>query len=154
VGELIGLGLTCLSVTAGNPRFFPRLNRPTGSSDASAPPPPERPLRGIWRLVHLTGRMQQAYPDLPVVGAGWSWLRRFVPNFAASAIAAGRATLMGLGRGALAYPDFASDLRRHGAMDPGKVCIACGRCSQMLRGGRPVGCAVRDAKVYGREGRS
>jgi hypothetical protein len=49
---------------------------------------------------------------------------------------------------ALAYPDFARDLVERGELAPEKVCITCSACSELMRGGGPVGCVVRDPEVY------
>jgi 2,4-dienoyl-CoA reductase-like NADH-dependent reductase (Old Yellow Enzyme family) len=61
----------------------------------------------------------------------------------------GDADLVGLGRGAFAYPDFARDLLREGALDPKKCCITCSRCTQIMRDGGQTGCVVIDREVYG-----
>jgi len=83
-----------------------------------------------------------------VIGTGYSYLRHLMPPVAAGVLRAGWASMIGLGRQALAYPDFARDVLRDGSMDPGKVCIACSRCTQLMRDGMPAGCVVRDREVY------
>jgi 2,4-dienoyl-CoA reductase-like NADH-dependent reductase (Old Yellow Enzyme family) len=92
--------------------------------------------------------LQASFPDLPVVGTGFSWLRQYFPFVAAGAVGKKRITFAGLGRLAFAAPDFAADLRRMGALPPRKACVACSHCSELLRAGRPVGCVVRDRGVY------
>jgi len=69
-------------------------------------------------------------------------------------VGSGRASFFGAGREALAYPDWACDLEAGGALDPRRVCTACSKCSEMLRGGGRVGCPVRDSEVYLPEYRS
>ena len=59
------------------------------------------------------------------------------------------ADIVGLGRGAFAYPDFARDLTVKGALDPKKCCITCSRCTQIMRDGGRTGCVVFDREVYG-----
>ena len=149
VGELMAAGLTALNVTAGNPYFRPQINRPADWGTADVPVPTEHPLEGVARLVGLTRQMQQAHPDLTVVGTGYTWLRQYFPHFAAGAVAAGGATVVGLGRGALAYPDFPADLFAQGRLDPQKVCVLCSSCSQIMRDGGCAGCVIRDSAVYG-----
>ena len=57
---------------------------------------------------------------------------------------------MGLGRGALAYPDFAADLKEHGSMSDKKACIGVSYCTALMRaknnelGQFPAGCVPRD----------
>ena len=110
---------------------------------------PEHPLQGIARFLSITRTVQEAYPDLPVIGSGYTWLRQFMPNVAAAVVATGGATLVGLGRGAFAYPDFARDIIAKGALDPAKCCVTCSGCTQIMRDGAKTGCVVRDSRIYG-----
>ena len=58
---------------------------------------------------------------------------------------------MGDGRQGFAYPDFANDILHKGALNPQKVCIACSKCTELMRGGNVTGCVVRDGyytKLY------
>ncbi len=154
--DLVQEGLQCINVTVGNPYFHPHLNRPFDFPTMGSEPPAEHPLASVHRLLEIAGRVQCALPGVPVVGTGYSYLRQFAPQFAAAAVAAGRASLVGFGRMALAYPDFARDILTRGRLAPDRACIACSRCSQLMRDGQPAGCVVRDRQVYGplfREGR-
>jgi len=149
IGDLRRARLAAVSVTAGNPYRFSHVNRPADFAAAGEPEAPEHPLEGVSRLLGLTREVQRAHPELTVVGTGYTWLRQYFPPAASAAVAAGDVTVAGLGRGALAYPDFAADLRRTGRLDPQKVCISCGSCTQIMRDGGRTGCVVRDAAVYG-----
>ncbi|HOF17867.1 MAG TPA: NADH:flavin oxidoreductase, partial [Phycisphaerae bacterium] len=113
----------------------PHVNRPADWMIAGWPEPPEDPLAGVARIVHVVRDLQKAHPGLAVVGSGYSWLRQYFPQFAAAIVRNGWASLLGVGRGALAYPDFARDILRTGAMDPHKVCVACSACTQIMRDG-------------------
>ncbi len=53
-----------------------------------------------------------AHPDLAVVGSGYSWLQAFAFEVGAATVAAGRVSFVGIGRGALAQPDFGLRLMR------------------------------------------
>jgi 2,4-dienoyl-CoA reductase-like NADH-dependent reductase (Old Yellow Enzyme family) len=64
-------------------------------------------------------------------------------------VGAGRSAVLGFGRGALAYPDFAADLIRRGALSTRKVCTTCSLCSHLLRRQKRVGCVVRDPEYKG-----
>ena len=157
LGELQGEGFGGINVTLGNPYFNPHVNRPADWMIADWPDPPEDPLRGVVRIIQVARDIQQAHPDLPVVGSGYSWLRQYFPQFAAGAVRAGWAGIVGLGRGALAYPDFARDIIETGRMDRHKVCVACSSCTQVMRDHGQSGCVVRDHDVYApifREGRN
>jgi len=149
IGELLEGGLAAVSVTAGNPYYRSHVNRPADWMARSEPTPPEHPLEGVARLVDLTRRIQQAHPGLTVIGAGYTWLRQYLPYFAAGAVGNGWASMIGVGRQALAYPDFAADLLARGRLDRRKVCVLCGSCTQIMRDGGQAGCVVRDTEVYG-----
>jgi NADPH-dependent glutamate synthase beta subunit-like oxidoreductase/2,4-dienoyl-CoA reductase-like NADH-dependent reductase (Old Yellow Enzyme family) len=149
IGELKAMGFGGMNLTVANPYFNPYINRPADWMVAHMPDAPEHPLVGVARLLGLVRDVQKAYPDLCIVGTGYSWLRQYYPYFAAGAIEKGWVSVAGLGRGAFAYPDFARDILRGGRMDPAKVCVACSSCTQIMRDGGRSGCVVRDAEVYG-----
>ena len=127
------------------------MGRPYNRALPGDEPPPEHPLEGVWRLIRLVGDVQREFPDLAVVGTGYSWLRQFLPGVAAAVLDAAGATLIGLGRSSFAYPDAPKDLMEKGRLDPGKVCVTCSGCTELTRHGRPGGCIVRDREVYGKE---
>lgn len=149
-------GVPMVNVTAGNPYFTPHINRPYDIPVHGARVPDEHPLVGVARLIGLARAVKRAVPEMVVVASGYSWLRHFLGHAAAATVRRGDADLVGLGRGAFAYPDFARDLLRKGALDPKKCCITCSRCTQIMRDGGRTGCVVFDREVYGpiyREGR-
>ncbi len=150
IGELKAAGLGGVNVTVANPYYNPYVNRPADWMIAHMPDASEHPLVGVARLVHVARQVQQAHPDLCVVGTGYSWLRQYFPAFAAAAVERGWASAVGLGRGSFAYPDFARDVLSGRGMDPHKVCVACSSCTQIMRDvGITTGCVIRDAEVYG-----
>lgn len=142
------LGMPVVSITMGNPYFNPHLGRPYDRPVAGVPLPGEHPLKGVHRLLQVTRRLQRALPHLPCVGTGYTWLRHLLPHVAAGTVQRGWVSLVGQGRGALAYPDSVMDILRRGSMDPQKCCITCSACSQIMREGTRVGCVVHDAEVY------
>jgi len=99
--------------------------------------------------VHLARAVKERHPGMVVVGTGYSWLRHHLGNVAAAVIARGWADLIGVGREAFAYPDFARDLLATGQMNPRKTCIACSRCTQIMRDHGRTGCVPFDREVYG-----
>ncbi len=151
IGRLDRLGHRFVGLSLGIPAHRPHYGRPYDTPLVGQDPPDEHPLVGIARWLRLTAEVQKAFPSMAVVGAGYSWLRHFFPPVAAAMVERGKASLVGLGREALAYPDWANDLAAKGFLDPRRVCLACSKCSQMLRAGIPVGCAVRDAASYQEE---
>jgi 2,4-dienoyl-CoA reductase-like NADH-dependent reductase (Old Yellow Enzyme family) len=141
-------GCALLNVTAGIPTFGPHLNRPFDRPVANTAPSPEHPLIGVSRLLSLGAALQAEVPSVPVVATGLSWLRQFWPPVAAGLLRAGGAQFAGLGRGMFAYPDAPADLMARGSLAPVKCCIACSRCTELMRMGSSAGCAVRDHPLY------
>ncbi|MGQ9576319.1 MAG: oxidoreductase [Thermoguttaceae bacterium] len=148
IGQLRQLGVALVNVTAGNPYYNPHYGRPFDWPALGVDIPDEHPLEGVWRLIHLARQVQQALPDLPVVGTGYSWLRHLMPYVAAGVIRAGWASLIGQGRSAFAYPEAARDILTEGRMRPEKSCMSCSGCSQIMRDGAMTGCVVRDREIY------
>ncbi len=150
IGELRDLGLAIVNVTMGSPYYNSHIGRPFDKPPIDGYIPPEHPLAGVERHLRLTAAVQHAHPDLPVIGTGYSWLRHFALNVAEASIASGNVTMVGLGRGALAYPDFAADALEHGAMERDKSCIGVSYCTALMRakhndlGQYATGCVPRD----------
>jgi len=151
IRELIKIDYPIINLSIGNPYFNPHFGRPFDFPIVGVNPPEEHPLFGVVRMLNIIGEIQQEFPELPVVGTGYSWLRHYFPNVAAAIVKQGKATLVGQGRGAFAYPDSVKDLMEKGAMDPHKVCVACSGCTQIMRDGGRTGCVIRDKEIYAEE---
>ncbi len=156
VGLLDRAGVRFLALSLGIPAWKPHYGRPFDEPVPGGQVPAEHPLEGVARHLGLATEIQRSSPGTAVVGAGYSWLRGLGPGVGAAMVAAGRSAAFGLGRGALAYPDFAADLIERGRLSPRKVCTTCSLCSYLLRRQRRVGCVVRDPefKNAAREGRT
>jgi 2,4-dienoyl-CoA reductase-like NADH-dependent reductase (Old Yellow Enzyme family) len=146
--DLAARGCSLLNVSAGIPTYDPQVGRPFDRPVAGTAPSPEHPLVGVMRLLGLGVTIQQAAPSVPVVGTGFSWLRQFWPHVAASLVGTGQMAFAGLGRGIFAYPDAPADLMAAGRLDPRKCCIACSRCTELMRLDSTPGCVVRDYPLY------
>jgi len=143
--RLLLLGCAFFNVSAGNPYYNPHVVRPYNRPLPGAKLPEEHPLEGVKRLLNIAGGLQKSFPNVPLVGTGYSWLRQFFPHVGAAVIARGEATLIGLGRSSFAYPDAPKDLMEQGKLDPNKVCISCSKCSELMRSGSISGCVVGTA---------
>jgi len=148
IKKLIQVGFPLLNISIGNPHYKSHYGRPFDKPIRGNKLPDEHPLEGVSRLLSITAELQQEFPALPLVGTGYSWLRQFFPHVAAAMIQQGKASLVGAGREALAYPDFVRDLAQKGALNLKKICQTCSCCSELLRKGGPAGCVVHDHKIY------
>jgi 2,4-dienoyl-CoA reductase (NADPH2) len=142
-------GIRLINTTIANPYYNPHVGRPFNEPIVGGYEEPEHPLIGVSRLVNIVGDIQKQFPDIALVGTGYSWLRTLFANVAAANKTNGLTTLVGAGRMAFAYPDFAKDIVNDGKMYPEKVCVSCSACTQIMRDAGMTGCVVRDNKVYG-----
>jgi len=144
-------GLQLVNVTAGCPYFNPHVGRPADREPPDGYAAPEPQLIGVARHFSLAEAAQRACPDLPVVGTGYSYLRHYAVEAGEANLRDGRVSIVGLGRGAIAYPDFARDV----TMDKRKVCITVSYCTSLMRakdnelGQYAAGCVPRDP-IYAR----
>ena len=142
-----------VNVTMGSPYYNPHIGRPFERAPVDGYRPPEHPLAGVERHFRAAAEVQRAYPDLPVVGTGYSWLRHFALHAGAANVSAGDVSMVGLGRGALAYPDFAVDALESGGMERDRACIGVSYCTALMRakhndlGQYATGCVPRD-RIY------
>lgn len=143
VRKLADAGVVLLDVTAGNPYYNPHVNRPFDSGPYR---PPGHQIIYADKLFRAAAALKKA-AQISVVGTGFSWFRHLAPQLAAGMIDDGWFDLAGFGRQAFAYPDFARDIL-HGKMQPSKCCLACGKCSEIMRDGGKTGCVIRDSAVY------
>jgi 2,4-dienoyl-CoA reductase-like NADH-dependent reductase (Old Yellow Enzyme family) len=155
IGELRQLGVALVNVTLGNAYVAPHLLRPFETPPPDGYESPEHPLVGVDRHFRLTGAVQRAYPDLPIVGSGYSYLQEFLPHAAAANVRDARCTFAGAGRATLAQPDFARQIRDHGRLDRKRVCRTFSYCTALMRakhnelGQFASGCPPFDKEVYG-----
>jgi NADPH2 dehydrogenase len=144
-------GLQLVNVTAGCPYFNPHVGRPADKEPPDGYGAPEHGLVGVARHFSLAEAAHRACPDIPVVGTGYSYLRQYAVEAGEANLRDDRVSIVGIGRGAIAYPDFAHDV----TMDKKKVCITVSYCTTLMRakgnelGQYAAGCAPRDP-VYAR----
>lgn len=155
IGWFRDWGIELLNVSMGSPYFNPHIGRPFEKPDEGNYEQPEHPLLGVDRHFRVAGELQRTFPDLPMVGTGYSWLQKYAINAGARNIEDGNIRLMGIGRGALAYPDFARDAIEKGELDERRVCKTLTYCTFLMRqknhplGQFPTGCPPFDKEVYG-----
>lgn len=144
VKELVLLGMPLINITMGNPYVNPHVNRPFA---AGLYDPPEEPLFGVQRMLDGTAIIKKAVGDVPVICSGLSFLGITAANCTAAYIENGGFDFAGFGRQTLAYPDIAKDITKNNIKSK-KLCICCGKCSELMRAGGTPGCIVRDAALY------
>jgi 2,4-dienoyl-CoA reductase-like NADH-dependent reductase (Old Yellow Enzyme family) len=155
VGMLRDAGARFFNVSLGVPYFNPHIGRPFETPDEGNYEQPEHPLVGVNRHFRVAAALQSAFPDTPIIGTGYSWLQIYQVNAGAKNIEDGNVRMMGIGRGALAYPDFARDALEKGVLDERRVCKTLTYCTFLMRqknhplGQFPTGCPPFDKEGYG-----
>jgi NADPH2 dehydrogenase len=110
IEQMRQLGVAVVNISMGNPYASPHLTRPFEYPPPDGYETPEPPLVGVARHFRLTEAVQRTFPDLVVVGSGYSYLQEFLFQAAAGNVARGRVSIVGVGRAALAQPDFVRQL--------------------------------------------
>ena len=108
--------------------------------------------KAVKKTLDGIAEVAEVIKGTPVISSGLSYLGAMSPNVVAAYIKDGKFDFAGYGRETLAYPNLAKDICTTGGLDSKKVCIACGKCSEIMRkpGGTP-GCVIRDplyTKIY------
>ena len=155
VGWLESAGVRIINVSMGNPYVNPHIGRPFEKPNEGAYETPEHPLLGVARHFTAAARIQGAFPKLAVVGTGYSWLQHFIFHVAAANLKIGDIRLVGVGRGALAYPSLFRDALERGSLEPLHTCKTLSYCTYLMRskdhplGQFPTGCPPFDKEGYG-----
>ncbi len=155
IGEMARLGVALVNVSMGNPYASPHVIRPFEYPPPDGYQTPEHPLIGVDRHFRLAAQVQQAFPKLPIVGSGYSYLQEFLFQAAAANVSDGRITFVGVGRAALPMPDFARLLQETGKLDRKRICRTFSYCTALMRskhnelGQFATGCPPFDKEVYG-----
>ncbi len=155
IGEMARQGVSLVNISMGNPYASMHIIRPFEYPPPDGYESPEHPLAGVDRHFRLAAQIQQAYPNLPMVGSGYSYLQEFLFQAGAANVRDGRITFVGVGRAALPQPDFARQLMEHGRLDRKRVCRTFSYCTALMRakhndlGQFATGCPPFDREVYG-----
>lgn len=142
IEKLSEKGIELINLTIGNPYLIPHINRPYCAKS------PEDGKIGMKRVYDVTKEITSSFPDIKFVVSALSYEGENSIQYAAQLIEENVGTFAGFGRMTFAYPDFFRDYLETGSLDKSKVCIKCGKCSELMRAGTVSGCVIRDSEVY------
>ena len=140
LNTLTELGIGLVSITAGSPYYNPHVQRPAYFPPSDGYQPPEDPLVGVARQLAATAEITQRHPRLTVIGSGYSYLQDWLPNVAQAVIESGGASMIGLGRMVLAYPELPTDVLAGRELQRGLICRTFSDCTTAPRHGLVSGC--------------
>lgn len=138
IKRLIEEGVEMLNLTIGNPYYNPHINRPFKKGGYVAPEPAEA---GLMRFEYVETHLKEKFPTLPLVASGLSYYRTELMEKSEELLSTGKADFVGYGRVSLAYPMLYRDYVE-GSFDPKKCCVACSKCTELMRAKCVSGCAV------------
>ena len=141
------MGIRLICVTAGSPYYCPHVQRPALFPPSDGYEPPEDPLHGVARQLEATARLKAAFPDLVIVGTGYSYLQEWLPHVGQHAVRTGRVDFVGLGRMVLSYPEMPADVLGGRPLKRQAICRTFSDCTSGPRNGLVSGCFPLD-KLY------
>jgi NADPH2 dehydrogenase len=138
------LGIQLVNITAGSPYYNPHIQRPALYPPSDGYLPPEDPLVGVVRQIEATRQLKRRFPNLLMVGSGYSYLQDFLPHVAQAAVREGWVDFVGLGRMVLTYPEFLWDASEGREIQRKRLCRTFSDCTTAPRNGLPSGCYPLD----------
>ena len=138
------LGIQLVNITAGSPYYNPHIQRPALYPPSDGYLPPEDPLVGVARQLEATRQLKRRFPNLLMVGSGYTYLQDFLPHVAQAVVREGWADFVGLGRMVLSYPEFLWAASAGSQIQRKLVCRTFSDCTTAPRNGLPSGCYPLD----------
>lgn len=138
------LGIKLVNISGGSPYYNPHIQRPAIYPPSDGYQPPEDPLVGVARQMEVTRSLKQSFPDLILVGTGYSYLQEFLPPVAQAAVRAGWVDSIGLGRMVLSYPELPLDVLNGRVLQSKRICRTFSDCTTAPRNGLASGCYPLD----------
>ncbi|MDA1052357.1 MAG: NADH:flavin oxidoreductase [Planctomycetota bacterium] len=144
IGELQKLGVAAINISAGSPYYNPHMQRPAIFPPSDGYLPPEDPLVGVVRQIQAARQCKKAFPEMPMVGSGYSYLQDYLPHVAQAIVRRGWIDFVGLGRMVLSYPELPADTLAGRQLRRKQICRTFSDCTTAPRNGLVSGCFPLD----------
>jgi 2,4-dienoyl-CoA reductase-like NADH-dependent reductase (Old Yellow Enzyme family) len=138
------LDIPAVNVSGGSPYYNPHIQRPALYPPSDGYQPPEDPLVGVARQIEVARRLKERFPDLAIVGTGYTYLQEYLPQVAQALVRQGAVDFVGLGRMVLAYPELPRDVLQAGRLETRRLCRTFSDCTTAPRHGLRSGCYPLD----------
>jgi NADPH2 dehydrogenase len=138
------LGIHLVNISGGSPYYNPHIQRPALYPPSDGYQPPEDPLVGVARQIEVTRALKEEFPELILVGTGYSYLQEYLPNVAQAAVRQNWVDSIGLGRMVLSYPELPLDVLSGRGLQHKRICRTFSDCTTAPRKGLPSGCYPLD----------
>ena len=138
------LGVRMVNVSLGSPYYNPHLTRPALYPPSDGYQPPEDPLIGVMRHIATVRELKQAFPQMAMMGSGYTYLQEFLPHVAQAVVRAGWTDFVGIGRLVLSYPELPADVLAGRGLARKRLCRTFSDCTTAPRNGLVSGCYPLD----------
>ena len=139
------LGIDLVNLSAGSPYYNPHIQRPAAYPPSDGYQPHEDPLISVVRQIKVVAELKAAFPQLLLVGTGYSYLQEYLPHVAQYYLRHGHVDIVGLGRMVLSYPHILADATSAGKLlEPKLICRTFSDCTTAPRNGLRSGCYPLD----------
>jgi 2,4-dienoyl-CoA reductase-like NADH-dependent reductase (Old Yellow Enzyme family) len=143
--DLLGqLNIKLVCTTAGSPYYNPHIQRPAMFPPSDGYQPPEDPLAGVARQIRVTAELKARYPQLCLVGSGYTYLQEWLPHVGQHQVRTGQVDFVGIGRLVLSYHDLPFDVIRGNPLQTKRICRTFSDCTTGPRNGLVSGCYPLD----------
>ena len=138
------IGVRMINLSAGSPYYNPHIQRPALFPPSDGYQAPEDPLVSCARQIAATAHLKRRFPNLTIVGTGYTYLQEYLPHVAQAVVRSGDADAVGLGRMVLSYPTLPKDTLATGAVVHNRICRTFSDCTTGPRNGLVSGCYPLD----------
>jgi NADPH2 dehydrogenase len=142
---LESLNICLVNISAGSPYYVPHIQRPALFPPSDGYRPPEDPLVGVARQIHVTAELKAQHPGLCLSGSGYSYLQEWLPHVAQNVVRTGKADFAGVGRMALTYPEMVADVLEGKPLQRKRICRTFSDCTTAPRNSLISGCYPLDS---------
>lgn len=138
------LGIQLICITVGSPYYNPHLMRPALFPPSDGYQPPEEPMLGVTRMIDVAAALKKSFPELVIVGSGYSYLQDWLPHVAQNVLRNNKADSVGFGRMVLSYPTMPDDMLNNRPSQRKLICRTFSDCTTAPRNGLYSGCFPLD----------
>mgnify|MGYP005848521191 CR=1 FL=1 len=144
IGLCRDLGIRLINLSAGSPYYNPHIQRPALYPPSDGYQPPEDPVVGCVRQIHAVRELKRHFPDMVLVGTGYTYFQEYLPHVAQAVVRDGWVDSVGIGRMVLSYPGVLHDAMTGRELHTKKLCRTFSDCTTAPRNGIISGCYPLD----------
>ncbi len=137
-------GVALINLSVGTPYGSAHVQRPAAYPPSDGYWPPVDPLVSVWRQIQTVRHVKSLFPNMVLVGSGYSYLQDYLPHVAQHEVRAGHVDLVGLGRMVLSYPELPADVLAGRILQRKRICRTFSDCTTGPRNHLISGCFPLD----------